>query len=84
MSKRKSRSRKKKREAGPDLWFGLIFGLLAGILGNLFVKFFSHLITPDPFYSLVGTILTGFALVVSLSVLWIEFIKSLDVKAEDL
>ncbi len=83
MPKRKARN-KPKREAGPDLWFGLIFGLLAGILGNLFVKFFSHLITPDPFFSLVGTILTGFALVVSLSILWIEFIKSLDVKEEDL
>lgn len=83
MPKRRKRKVKVKKVA-PDLWFGLIFGLLAGILGNLFVKFFSQLITPDPFLSLLGTIITGFALVVSLSILWIEFIKSLDVKAEDL
>jgi H+/Cl- antiporter ClcA len=74
----------KSSKVGPDLWFGLIFGLLAGLMGNLFVKFFSQLITPDPFLSLIGTVVTGFALVVSLCVLWIEFIKSLDIRAEQL
>lgn len=69
---------KRKKPVGADLWFGLIFGLLAGLMGNLFVKFFSNLITEDPFLSLVGTLITGFALVVSLAVLWIEFIKSIE------
>lgn len=69
--------RKRKTKIGPDLWFGLIFGLLAGLMGNLFVKFFSNLITDDPFLTMFGTVLTGFGLVVSLSILWIEFIKSI-------
>jgi len=71
------------RKTNPDLWLGLIFGLLSGLLGNLFIKFLSNLvITSDPNVSLVGALISGFAFVVSFSVLVVEFVRSLKLTGE--